>query len=200
MHFGVNHLAHFLLFGLLSSAFQHPSRVVNVTSGAHGLAQIDFDNINLEGCYNPRKAYAQSKAANVLMANEIERRFGQRGIHGLSVHPGVIRTGLTRHLPADVAEKLFEGVGTDMKSPEQGAATQVWAAVGKVWEGKGGKYLANVAEQSVSTDNKFVDGSYAEYAFDEGVAKKLWEENRKWVRLDDAESKALGAALQADKP
>jgi len=189
MHFGVNHLAHFLLFGLLFSAFQNPSRVVNVTSGAHGLAKIDFENINMEGCYNPRLAYAQSKAANVLMANEIERRFSQRGIHGFSVHPGVIHTGLTRHLPAEVAEKAFAEVGTGMKSPEQGAATQVWVAIGKVWEERGGKYLANIAEQALTTDNKFVDGGYSEYVFDEDIARRLWEKSCEWVGFDPEKGK-----------
>lgn len=190
LQFGVNHLAHFLLFKLaqpmlLASA---PSRVINVTSGAHGLSEIDFENPNQEGYFETRNAYAQSKAANVLMANEIERRFGSQNLHGISVHPGVIRTGLGRYTDPNLLEKMFDQVTEGLKSPEQGAATQVWAAVGKVWEGQGGKYLANVAEQSVATDKSFISGGYSEYCFDKDVQQKLWEKSCEWVGIKDEDT------------
>ena len=91
---GTNHLAHFLLFHLLKPALlagstpSFHSRVVNLSSESHRQSEIHFDNLNLEGAYDPGVAYAQSKVANIYMANEIESRYGSSGLHGLSLHPG----------------------------------------------------------------------------------------------------------------
>lgn len=91
---GTNHLSHFLLFNLLkdallaSSTTELPSRAVILSSIAHQAAEVNFDNINLEGIYDPWLAYGQSKTCNLWTANEIERRFGGQGLHAFSVHPG----------------------------------------------------------------------------------------------------------------
>lgn len=93
-------------------------------------------------------AYGQSKTANVYFADEIERRYASHGLHATSLHPGVIDTPLSKHMPAGEMQscqglKSFQKL---MKSTEQGAATTVWAAVGKEWENKGGRYLNDCAE------------------------------------------------------
>jgi hypothetical protein len=68
------------------------------------------------------------------MANSIERRYSPRDLHALSLNPGLVLTPLMKHLDADTVK---ESVGQDervvkgMKIPEQGAATTVWAAVGR---------------------------------------------------------------------
>ncbi len=84
LHMGVNHLGHFLLFKLLQKALlssaiaEFPSRVVTLSSSGHrGTDHIYHDNLMLEGIYDPWLGYAQSKLANIHMANEIERRFGE---------------------------------------------------------------------------------------------------------------------------
>jgi NAD(P)-dependent dehydrogenase (short-subunit alcohol dehydrogenase family) len=91
---------------------------------------MHFDNLNLKGVYDGKLAYAQSKTANILMANEIDRLYGARGLNGLSVHPGAIRTALQRHnpLPTQLSGEILQVE----KSSAQGAATTVWATVGKV--------------------------------------------------------------------
>ncbi|KAJ5632713.1 hypothetical protein N7490_009052 [Penicillium lividum] len=102
--FGTNHLAHFLLVQILlpalqkSSTSEFQSRVVILSSVGHRDGEVNFENLNFEGEYEPWKAYAQSKTANVWTSNELERRFGSKGDHSLSVHPGGIMTGLTKHL------------------------------------------------------------------------------------------------------
>ncbi|RSL49829.1 hypothetical protein CEP54_012231 [Fusarium duplospermum] len=69
--FAANHLAPFLLFQLLKPALLRASgpnlasRVVMVSSSAHRFSEVEFDNINLEGIYDPWKAYAQSKTATI---------------------------------------------------------------------------------------------------------------------------------------
>jgi NAD(P)-dependent dehydrogenase (short-subunit alcohol dehydrogenase family) len=151
MQFGCNHLAHYLLFQLLkptliaSSTSKFQSRVINVSSLGHRFSTVHPDDLNFEAReYDKWAAYGQSKTANIWMANEIERRYASLGVHGLSLHPGVIiETNLLRHFDEEM-KKGFESMAKIFpeipKSPEQGAATTVWAAVSPQWEGKGGRY------------------------------------------------------------
>lgn len=93
-HLGTNHLAHFLFFNLLkdtlikSSTPEFNSRVVNVGSMGHLWGQINFGNYNMDGdgVYDPFAAYSQSKTANNYMANYIETKYGEKGLH-VSSHP-----------------------------------------------------------------------------------------------------------------
>ncbi|PTB66529.1 NAD(P)-binding protein [Trichoderma citrinoviride] len=200
LQFGVNHLSHFLLFQLLKPALlagstpDFASRVVNVSSAAHRFAGLQAsDNYSFQqGDYNKWVAYAQSKAANVYMANEIERRYGSRGLHALSVHPGGIRTGLMRHIPEEEAKAMVAQIGPEvllgMKSPEQGAATQVWAAIGREWEGKGGKYLSDVSEAKPGPDDGDMSSpTTVSHTYDEKEEARLWRDSLKLVGLEDDE-------------
>ncbi|KAG9499322.1 hypothetical protein J7337_010142 [Fusarium musae] len=196
LQFGTNHLSHFLFFQLLKPALlaaaspDLPSRVVVLSSSAHNIGGInDSDNYAFEhGGYEPKVAYAQSKTANIYMANEIERRYGAQHLHATSVHPGIITTGLTRHMPPD-AFKGMEHIYPMMKSVEQGAATTVWAAVGEAWKHDGGKYLVDcdIAKASVAGDDKIVGPGYAPHAYDVEQAERLWKDSNKLVGLEDEE-------------
>jgi NAD(P)-dependent dehydrogenase (short-subunit alcohol dehydrogenase family) len=198
MQFGVNHLAHFLLFELLKPALlasaspEFSSRVVNLSSSAHHVASI-----NESGDYNFKKteyndwvSYGQSKTANIYMANEIERRYGSRGLHATSVHPGLIATGLMQHMDPTMVEafKKDEGMYKLTKSPEQGAATTVWAAIGREWEKKGGEYLAECGKTTRGNDNHEIGGvGFAGHAYDAEKEARLWEDSLKMVGLTDDE-------------
>ncbi|KAJ4135437.1 hypothetical protein BFJ70_g14956 [Fusarium oxysporum] len=196
LQFGTNHLSHFLFFQLLKPALlaaaspDLPSRVVVLSSSGHNIHGInDSDNYAFEhGDYDANVAYAQSKTANIYMANEIERRYGAKHLHATSVHPGIISTGLTRHMPPD-AFKGMEHIYPTMKSVEQGAATTVWAAVGEAWKHDGGKYLADcdVAKPSVGGEDKMITPTYAPYAYDVEKAARLWKDSLKLVGLEDDE-------------
>lgn len=192
--FGTNHLAHFLLFQLLkpallaSSTPDFNSRVVSVSSMGHRTKDIDLDNIMLEnGAYTPYGAYAHSKIGNIYLANEIERRYGSQCLHANSLHPGGIWTGLQDHLDMSA----FAGdpdVLNYMKNAEQGAATTVWAAVAKCWEGCGGKYLDDCQIAPPHPEGgKRLDSGYAPWAYDEEKAKKLWTMSNKLVGLPESE-------------
>lgn len=194
LQFGTNHLSHFLFFELLKPALlagvtpEFHSRVVVLSSTAHSLSGINAsDNYNFQnGEYHPWTAYGQSKTANIYMANEIERRYGSQGLHATSVHPGGIVTGLTKHVPeAEVAAvSKIDGLQNLMKSPEQGAATTVWAAIGKEWEGKGGRYLADCAESEPLKDGESPIGpGYAKHAYDPESEGRLWEDSLKLVGM-----------------
>ena len=97
--------------------------------------------------------------------------------------PGLIMTELLRHLdPAVIMSWDAYGLTPHFKNAEQGAATTVWAAVGKDWEGKGGKYLADCDVPGPNKDTHKMHG-YAPYAYDEEAAKKLWSLSLQLVGL-----------------
>ncbi|GAB1198423.1 hypothetical protein APSETT444_007742 [Aspergillus pseudonomiae] len=182
--FGTNHLGHFTLFYLLKDALlasstpEFNSRVVNVSSMAHRWGEPAFENINLEGIYEPWRAYGQSKTANIWTANEIERRYGSQGLHAFSLHPGGIRSGLQQYVPKEQRDAWEEDdeMSSLWKSSEHGAATTVWAAVAQELEGKGGKYLedCHIADKYDPSTGRIGKG-YAPWVYDEEKQTKLWE-------------------------
>ncbi|KAL8994962.1 MAG: hypothetical protein Q9169_005203 [Polycauliona sp. 2 TL-2023] len=193
--FGTNHLAHFLLFELLkptllaSSTPEFNSRVINLSSSGHRAGPVQIGNYSFDnGKYSPWAAYGSSKTANIYMANEIERRYGTKGLHGLSVMPGGIRTGLQGHVPDSVKATWDEDleVKNYMKSPAQGAATSVYAALSKEWEGRGGRYLEDCAESPpVAPPGGATAVGYAPHAYDVKPAKQLWADSCQMVGVAD---------------
>jgi NAD(P)-dependent dehydrogenase (short-subunit alcohol dehydrogenase family) len=195
--FATNHLSHFLLFQLLlptllaSSTPGFHSRVVNLSSTGHSRGGVRLHDYHFSsGDYTPFGAYGQSKTANIYMANEIERRYGHRGLHALSLNPGGIKTPMQRHIPPAFLEKILndESQMRYFKSPEQGAATTVLAAIGKEWEGKGGVYLDNcrAAPPASEAANQY-DPGYQPYIYDEAAEKRLWMDSLKMVGMEEDE-------------
>ncbi|TVY30078.1 Retinol dehydrogenase [Lachnellula hyalina] len=192
--FGTNHLAHFLLFNLLkpallaSSTPVFNSRAVILTSSAHRWGSVHFDNVNLDGIYDPAVAYSQSKTANLWTANEIDRRYGGKGLHAWAVHPGAITTNIAQHMPQEAVQGLLknEELMKIWKSPQQGAATTVWAAVSEVLEGQGGKYLedCHIGKPNNDADGPWGPG-YSKWAYDAGLEAKLWEKSLELVGLKE---------------
>jgi NAD(P)-dependent dehydrogenase (short-subunit alcohol dehydrogenase family) len=101
--FGVNHLGHFALTGLLlPRLLETPgSRIVNVSSGAHKMGKIDFEDWNAEKSYSRQGRYAMSKLANLLFTHELQRRLSASGAETIAVacHPGISETELSRYMP-----------------------------------------------------------------------------------------------------
>jgi NAD(P)-dependent dehydrogenase (short-subunit alcohol dehydrogenase family) len=188
---GTNHLSHFLLFNLLkptlleSSTPSIPSRAIFVSSIGHRMAEPNFANLNLEGAYHEWAAYGQSKTASVWTSNEINRRYGSKGLHAFSVHPGGIMTDLQRHMSAE-ALSGFDGIKSVFKSPEQGAATTIWAATAKALEGDGGKYLeeCQISRAWTEADGQWGPG-HATWAYDEVKEGKLWKASLGLVGLKE---------------
>ncbi|KAM3424969.1 hypothetical protein BST61_g6940 [Cercospora zeina] len=186
LQIGTNHFAHFLLFQLLkplllsSSTPDLHSRVVNLSSAGHRFSTIRFHDINFTepNSYNKWTSYGQSKTANIYMASSIERHYASQGLHGLSVHPGGITTELGRHMsPEDFAEITWDKFTDIMKSPPQGAATTVWAAVSGHFEGKnGGRYLEDCCESSpLPKEWDTMTPGYATHIYNEADEEKLWK-------------------------
>ena len=192
---GTNHLAHFLLFHLLkpqllaSATLEFASRVVNLASSSHYISDVHFDNLNLDGGYETWNAYGQSKTANIWTANEIERRYGSKNLHAFSVHPGVIATDLLRHIPEEQKAAWDDDnyIKDYWKSPEQGAATSVWAAVATELEGKGGKYLDDC--QVAAPRNPAKSGGqgpgYGSWAYNSEGEAKLWKKTLELINMSE---------------
>jgi len=183
--FGVDHLGHFvftcrLVPSLLAAA---PARVVCVSSAAHMLADVQWDDINWDRTpYNKYRAYAQAKTANILFARELDRRLAGRGVHAYSLHPGGISTGLGRYMSAEDRASMGEAfkvnaVGDPMvrtavfKTIPQGAATSVWAAVAPELDGQGGAYLFDCQVAPLAVTGH---AGVMPHALDSEKAARLW--------------------------
>lgn len=184
LQFGTNHLGHYLLTLLLLPALQAaaPVRVVVLSSSGHRRSDIHFDDIDYSHRpYDRWEAYGQSKTANALFAVGLTRHFGDQGITANAINPGAIHTGLQQHLSSEDMLAIGwideEGRQTDIldwKTPEQGAATSVWAAVGKELEGIGGRYLEDCQEGVPLEPTTPRGHGYLPYALDQDHAEQLW--------------------------
>lgn len=210
-HFAVNHLGHFQLTTGLYPALRVAggARVVNLTSGAHRITDIHWADPNFtSGDYDGIVAYGQSKTANVLFAVELDRRWAADGIRGYAVHPGIILTtslspartadeAPSPSMPADAqrAQGLIDEAGRPiidpdrgLKSVQQGASTEVFAATSPLLAGIGGVYLKDndisaIGEPLTTTQ---LDGppstEVAPHAIDPDSAGRLWELSEELLR------------------
>lgn len=180
-HFAINHLAPFLFTNLLLPALKAaaPSRIVLVSSNAHRAPTFDLDDVNFERRpYDHWSAYAQSKRASVLHAVALAKRLEGTGVTAYVLHPGVIHTNVFRHMPSEEAEAAIEAAkqyGTVVKNVEQGAATQIWAAVAPELADKSGVYLEDCQIAPHIPSNVPSSSGVVEEALDPAMADRLWE-------------------------
>jgi NAD(P)-dependent dehydrogenase (short-subunit alcohol dehydrogenase family) len=172
LQFGTNHLGHFALTNLLLE--QVSGRVVTVSSGAHRMGAIDFDDLNWEGRpYSAWRAYGQSKLANLLFTAELQRRLSEAGsaVLATAAHPGYAATNLQFHSGKHLQD-LVSHVGNRLlaQSEEDGALPTLYAATAEVppnaYAGPGG-----FMEQRGPA--KLVGRTKA--AQDTQAARRLWE-------------------------
>jgi NAD(P)-dependent dehydrogenase (short-subunit alcohol dehydrogenase family) len=141
--FALNHLAPFLLTGLLREklAASAPARVVTVSSAAHRAARLDLADLQLTGHFNGWRAYANSKLANILFTRELAIRLAGTGVTANCVHPGTVNTRFGR----DGSSMLRFGLGIGRRfllSAAQGADTVVYLASSPdVADATGGYYV-----------------------------------------------------------
>jgi NAD(P)-dependent dehydrogenase (short-subunit alcohol dehydrogenase family) len=98
LQFGTNHLGHFALTGLLFDQLKKrpESRVVTVSSNAHKMGRINFDDLQSEHRYMRWNAYGQSKLANLIFAIDLQKRIDEAGLQmkSMAAHPGLSATNL----------------------------------------------------------------------------------------------------------
>lgn len=180
MQFGVNHLGHFLLTNLLLDTLKKsaPSRVINLASLAHIVGEIDFNDLNWEKKkFETKRAYCQSKLANVLFTRELAKRLEGSGVTVNALHPGVVATDLGRHTGLHQSQFSSSVLGPFfsilVKGPELGAQPSVYLAVAEELTGVTGRYYDVMTEKEP-----------APQALDDTVSLKLWEESARLVGLE----------------
>jgi NAD(P)-dependent dehydrogenase (short-subunit alcohol dehydrogenase family) len=176
--FATNHLGHFALVNRLWPAFERGARVVSVSSRGHHYGPVRFDDLEFRQGYDKWLAYGQAKTANVLFAVQLDRLARDHGVRAFALHPGRILTDLVRYLDrrelVDAGMVDAEGrVTGGAKTPEQGAATQVWAATSPQLDGLGGVYLedCDIAEPAPADGTRT---GVKDYAIDPAQAERLW--------------------------
>jgi NAD(P)-dependent dehydrogenase (short-subunit alcohol dehydrogenase family) len=189
LQFGTNHLGHFALTGLLIGELEgrDDARVVTLSSGAHRIGRIAFDNLGGERHYFRWRAYGQSKLANLLFALELDRRLRAAGssIKSLSAHPGYAATNLQFAGPPQ-ADALVMKVGNRLlaQSDQMGALPTLYAATEPGLEG--GTFVGPDGFLEQRGHPKPVAPNAA--ARDTEVAQRLWEvsEQMTGVRFEPA--------------
>ncbi|MGW3129011.1 SDR family NAD(P)-dependent oxidoreductase [Streptomyces sp. NPDC001076] len=179
--FATNHLGHFALVNRLWPAVEPGgARIVSVSSRAHHFSGMRWDDVQWRHGYDKWQAYGQAKTANVLFAVHLDRLGRDSGVRAFALHPGGIMTPLQRHIP--LAEKIERGWVDEqgnvlevagLKTPEQGAATQTWAATSAQLADMGGVYLedCDIAEPAVEGEPTGVKA----WAVDPEQASRLWD-------------------------
>ena len=141
--FAVNHLAHFLLTHLLLDRLRgnFPARIVNVASAAHAYCKsgINFEDVNFEQGFGTVKVYGHSKLANILFTRQLAKKLAASNVTVNCCHPGVVATGLATNNGAmsKIALKMLKPF---LRTPAQGAATQIYLATSSEVQGSGGYY------------------------------------------------------------
>ncbi len=109
MQFGIDHLGHFALTGLLlPGLLERPgARVVTVTSLMAWLGRLDFGNLDAERGYHKWPVYCQAKLANLVFAKELDRR---APFTSLASHPGYASTNLQQTGPRMGGNKAGEAM------------------------------------------------------------------------------------------
>ena len=183
MQLGTNHLGHFAFAGLIKN--QIKDRLISVASQAHRLGTFgdhSKDEIRTralgKGKYSPWSAYGDSKLANLLFVNEIERRRLREKWNFISIaaHPGWANTNLQKVGPM-MAGRSFQAkamIATSAllaQTPLEGAYPVLAAATYP--NILGASYLGPRGLGEMRGTPKFTHGKAL--AYDQTLAKNLWE-------------------------
>jgi NAD(P)-dependent dehydrogenase (short-subunit alcohol dehydrogenase family) len=172
MQFGTNHLGHFALTNLLLPHIT--GRVVTVSSTAHRMGRIDFDDLNWERkTYRAWRAYGQSKLANLLFTAELQRRLTAAGseVRANAAHPGYAATNLQFHSENRLLD-VISIVGNRLLAQDDkaGALPTLYAAVADI---PGNSFAGPDGFMESRGTPKLVGRSSA--AQDMDVARRLWD-------------------------
>jgi NAD(P)-dependent dehydrogenase (short-subunit alcohol dehydrogenase family) len=172
MQFGTNHLGHFALTGLLLDRIR--DRVVTVSSGAHRFGRMNFGDLMSERHYKRWVAYGQSKLANLLFMQELQRRLDEAGsaLRSVAAHPGYAATNLQFHTQSIQDQLMGLGNRVFAQSAAMGALPTLYAATEDI---PGGSYVGpdGLLEQRGHPHLVGMSGA----ARNQESARELWEKS-----------------------
>lgn len=176
---GVNHLGHFLLTRLLLPALKKSpqGRIINVSSGAHKIGNIHFDDPYLTKGFTVWKGYSQSKLSNLLFTAERAKKLQGTEVTVNALHPGAAATSLGVNRQTGFGKGVYTLLKPFFLTPEQGAQTAI--------------YLSESPEVNQVTGQYFYKRKIelpSERARNMELASKLWEWSEKEVDLDNKKS------------
>lgn len=180
--FATNHVGHFALVNRLWPVLAggDGARVVSVSSRGHHRSPVRWDDLQFETGYDKWLAYGQAKTANVLFAVHLDALGKDAGVRAFALHPGAILTPLQRHMAREElvalgwVDEAGNPINPTFKTPEQGAATQVFAATSPRLAGLGGLYLEDCDVAGPATGEGADATGVKDYAVDPDQAARLW--------------------------
>lgn len=168
--FAVNHLGHFLLTSLLMPLLlASRARVINVSSEAHRMGRLNFDNLELRGRYTAIQAYANAKLMNIYFTKELHKRYHSQGLSAFCLHPGVVNTGFGQEYKGPV-RFFFYLAKPFMITAEQGAQTTLYLSEEAPTSDSGNYFKKSKLTQPAAQAN------------DMEVANLLWEKSEEILR------------------
>jgi NAD(P)-dependent dehydrogenase (short-subunit alcohol dehydrogenase family) len=193
--FGTNHLGHFVLVNRIAPLIPTGGRLINLSSSGHRFSNVDLEDPNFERTpYDPFVAYGRSKTANILFAVAFDKRYRERGVRAVAVHPGGIQTELGRYMEPIVIQKMIDQMNQQLaaegkepfrwKTIPQGAATSVWAGVVALADEVGGRYCENCHVGEIVPDHVTISAiseGVRGYALDPSTAEALWKKSEQLV-------------------
>jgi NAD(P)-dependent dehydrogenase (short-subunit alcohol dehydrogenase family) len=179
-HFAINHLGHFVFVNRLLGRLYMSSqgRIVVVASRSAYTsapdAGIEFGNLGAVYGYEDRRAYGQSKLANVLFAMQLAEFLKGTRMTANSLHPGVINTEIDRNMSRfkQAGFRAITALGYG-KSVEQGAATSCFVAASPLLGSTSGEYFEDCNAVTVLGDHHLHDAA---------MADELWRVSEKLTR------------------
>src|SRR4051794_12487299 len=184
LQFGTNHLGHFALTGLLLDRLREgrDARIVTVTSLEHRPGRIDFDDLQNERDYSPRRVYQQSKLANAVFGLELDRRLRQAGlsVKSLLAHPGYSATNLQLTGPTGPMRALLSITNKLVaQGADRGALPQLYAATAPDAE-SGAFYGPNGPREIWGYPSRVQTAGRAR---DPELGRRLWEVSEELTRV-----------------
>lgn len=171
--FAMNHLGHFLLTNLLLDKIKTngEARIINVSSAAHNMGKINFDDLMSKKEYSGMKVYGTAKLANLFFTYELAKKLSDTNITVNALHPGVVNTNFGANAKG-VMKIIITLMKPFMRSANKGAETSIYLAASPSVEGISGKYFIGKKEKPSSKES-----------YDKEISKHLWEESVKLTGL-----------------
>lgn len=173
--FALNHIGYFLLSHYLLPALEQATegRIVNVSSEAHRMAKVDFDDLQYQEGYSQWRSYGDTKLYNILFTRELSRKLKAKGITVNALHPGFVYSNF-----GDQASGFFKLIYPILRlfmiTAEKGAQTSIYLADAPGVKGITGEYFSKKRSKKTS-----------KAAYDKDMAKRLWEESLRITGIKD---------------